>query len=385
MMDNGQPPTDSTAPDDDLAYFVELIFRLFTSGISYPLGHILVDLLVERCLQQLRVICGVEGGADLGIEPQGLLLNGYHLSGEDAYASSLHALLQQAGVAGISFDRFLTHSHLLLATRRLLTRRTGIIDDPADAGERVKSTPCGMEVRFVVDAVVPGVDGPPEPLVSQITDIATRLPKARGQRLREEMTALLRRGAIHMTGFPFATGRDAIGLLLTAASARNLPEAALRCGYGERDTAILLSFVESLADLASRGDQRSPLALLCRSWCKSMEKKARLTCSVPAMVSKERGGRSCSTAALQHFLSVHLGWSPQGAPMCSGNRRPMLSLVLQQVDPPLAKPSPILGKPCLSTCSKILWSKVSGKCSKVLCRRGLRFLAMIISIRFFPR
>lgn len=332
-MDNGQPLTDPTVPDDDLAYFVELFFRLFTAGISYPLGHILVDLLIERCLQQLRMICDVKGGADLEMAPQGLVLNGYHLPRDDASATSLHALLQQAGVAGIFFDRFLTHSHLLLATRRLLTRRTGTVDDPADAGEPLTGAPCGMELRFIVDAVVPDVDGPPDPLLPQITEIATRLPKARGQRLRAEMTALLRRGAIHMPGFPFASGRDAIGLLLTAVSAGNLPEAARRCGYGERDTAILLSFVESLADLTSQGDQRSPLALLCRSWCKSMERKARLTCSAPAKVSKERGGRSCSTAALQRFASVQLGWSPQGAPMCSGNRRPMLSLVLQQVEP----------------------------------------------------
>lgn len=333
MTDNGMSHTHSAAPDDDLAYFAEVVFRLTRAGLLYPLGHPLFDRLVDSCLQQLRVILGVEGSVDLEVEPQRLVLNGRHLAPESADFLGLHRLLQQAGVAGISFDRSLTHSHLLLATRRLLTRRTEAIDHPAEAGGQRTNAPCGMEVRFTQDAIVSDTDGPPDPLLLQITELATRFPKARGQRLQAEMTALLRCSAIDMPRFPFATGRDATELLLTAVSAANLPEAARRCGYGERDTAILLSFVDTLADLAFKLRQESQLGLLCRSWCKSMRKKARSPHSAPAMVSKERRGRSCSTAALQRFVGVQLEQSPQVAPICSGNRRSLLSLVLQQVDP----------------------------------------------------
>lgn len=333
MINIRLPLSDATAPDDDLVYFVEVVYRLFRAGVQYPLGHTVFDRLADSCLQQLRVILGCEGIVDLKVEPQRLLLNGRHLAQEDGFSLALHNWLQQAGVVGISFDRSLTHRHLLLATRRSLSRRTGTQYDSAAAGEQVTSAPYGMEVYFAQDADAADTDRLPDHLLWQLAELATKLPKARGQRLQAEVTALLRRGAIHMSGFPFATGRDAIELLLTAVKSANLPEAALRCGYGERDTAVLLSFVESLADLTFKGSNGSPLGLLCRNWCKSMEAKARLIYSAPAKVSKERGGRSCSTAALQRFVSVTLGQSPPGAPMMSGNRRPLLSLFLQQVAP----------------------------------------------------
>jgi hypothetical protein len=334
MINHGLPLTESTAPDDDLAYFVEVFLHLFRAGIQYPLGHTLFDRLVDSCLQQLRVILGLEGSVDLEVDTQRLLLNNRHLAPGNADFLNLHILLQQAGVAEVCFDLSLTHSHLLLATRRLLTRRTEAIDKPAaeSGGQRI-SAPCGITVRLTQEAVVPVADGPPDPLLLQITELATRLPKARGQRLQTEMTALLRRSALGMPGFPFATGRDATELLLTAVRAADLPEAVWLCGYGERDTAVLLSFVNALADLAFKVSQESQLGMLCRSWCKSMRIKARLPNPAPAMVRKERGVRSCSTSALQRLVSIQLGQSPQWAPMHSGNRRPMLSLVLQQIEP----------------------------------------------------
>jgi hypothetical protein len=337
MTDNGMSLTHSTAPEDDLAYFVEVVFLLFRAGIQYPLGHTLFDRLADGCLQQLRVILGFVGSVDLQMEPQRFLLNGRYLAPGNTDFLHLHGLLQQAGVAGISFDRSLTHSHLLLATRRLLTRRTEAIDNPVEAGGQRISAPCGMEVRFIEDAVVPVADGSPDPLLLQITALATRFPKARGQRLQAEMTALLGCSTIDMPRFPFVTGRDATELLLTAVSAANLPEAARSCGYGERDTAILLLFVDTLADLAFKVSQESQLGLLGRSWCKSMGKKARRPHPAPTMVGKERGGRSCSTTALQRFVSVQLEKSPWWPPIRCGNRRSLLSLVLQQVDPASCK------------------------------------------------
>lgn len=326
-------PPHSTAPDDDLAYLTEVVFRLFRAGIQYPLGHTLIDRLADSCLQLLREIFDLEGDVDLEVEPQRLLFNGRQPGQEDAYSLALHALLRQAGVAGISFDRSLTHRYLLLVIRRILARRTGTMNDAAEAGEQVASASCGMKVRFAEDAVVSEADRPAEPFLRQITELAVRLPRAKGQRLQVEMTDLLRRRAIDMPGFPYATGGDATNLLLTALSASNFSEAVRHCGYGERDAAILLLFFDTLADRASQANQGSPLALVCRSWCKSMEKKVRSTHLAPAMVSKERGGRSCSSAALQRFVGVHLAQAPQGAAMRSGDRRPQLSLVLQQGEP----------------------------------------------------
>lgn len=339
MTDNGLSITRSIADEEDLTYFCEAIFILFRAGIQYPLGHTQFDRLIDGCLQQLHLLLSLEGSVNLELESQRLLFNGRHLDQENASNTALHTLLQQAGVAGISFHRSLAHSHLLLATRKLLTRRTGTSNDPAEAGEQRTDLPCGIKVRFSQDAVVSDADDPPVFLLQQIAELATRLPRVRGQRLQLEMTSLLRRGGLHLPGFPFATGRDATELFVTAASANNLPEAARRCGYGERDTAILMSFVDTLADFAFKVSEESQLTVVCRSWCKLMAKKAHSPHPSPAMVSKERGGRSCSTAALQRFVSVQRGQTAQEAPMRCMNRRPMLSLVLQQVESAFCQPS----------------------------------------------